>query len=125
MPPPDTPTDLKVRRVMTPEPIMVPPGEPLPEVIRRMASHRIGAVLVGAEGVVEGIFTERDLLRIAPAAPHGWRQRPVADGMTRDPQTVSPDTGWEEAAARRERRQSATGPWSRAAGRSAAFPPGN
>ena len=102
-PPQDTANELRVRQVMTPDPVTVPPGEPLQEVLRRMARHRIGAVLVGDGGLVEGIFTERDLLRIAPDAPHGWRQRPVADWMTRDPHTVGPDAGWEEAAALMER----------------------
>ena len=84
---------------MSRDPVMVPPGEPLQEVIRRMAERQIGAMLVGENGVVTGIFTERDLLRIAPDAPHGWRQAPVADWMTRDPHTIGPDVGWEEAAA--------------------------
>jgi serine phosphatase RsbU (regulator of sigma subunit) len=99
MPPTDTPNELQVRQVMTLDPITVSPAEPLQGVLRRMAGQRIGAVLVGDGGAVEGIFTERDLLRIAPDAPHGWRQRPVADWMTRNPHTIAPDTGWEEAAA--------------------------
>jgi len=103
MPPADLPNDLRVRQVMATAPIMVPPDEPLQEVIRRMARHRIGAVLVGEGGAVEGIFTERDLLRVAPDAPHGWRQRRVADWMTRYPHTISPDTSWEEAVALLER----------------------
>jgi sigma-B regulation protein RsbU (phosphoserine phosphatase) len=90
---------LHVRQVMSPDPVIVPPTEPLQEVIRRMADLRIGAVLVGDRGQLIGIFTERDLLRIAPDAPHGWRQSPVADWMTRDPHTVAPDVGWEDAAA--------------------------
>jgi serine phosphatase RsbU (regulator of sigma subunit) len=84
---------------MSRDPVMVPPTEPLQEVVRLMADRRIGAVLVGAGGAVAGIFTERDLLRIAPDAPHGWRQSPVGDWMTRHPHAVTPDTGWEEAAA--------------------------
>jgi sigma-B regulation protein RsbU (phosphoserine phosphatase) len=96
--PPDLPAELKVREVMSHDPITVPPTEPLQAVIRRMVEHHIGAVLVGRDGIVTGIFTERDLLRITPDAPHGWRASPVADWMTRNPHTISPDVGWEEAA---------------------------
>jgi serine phosphatase RsbU (regulator of sigma subunit) len=88
---------------MAPDPVMVPPGEPLEGVLRRMAQHGIGAVLIGTDGAVEGIFTERDLLRIAPDAPHGGRQRPVADWMTGHPRTIGPDTSWEDAVALMER----------------------
>jgi serine phosphatase RsbU (regulator of sigma subunit) len=100
---PDVPAELRVRQVMSPDPVMVSPGESLQEVIRLMARHRIGGVLVGQNGAVQGIFTERDLLRIAADAPHGWRQQPIADWMTRDPHTIGPDTGWEEAVALMER----------------------
>ena len=48
---------------------MVPPDEPLQAVIRRMAERHIGAMLVGTDGIVAGIFTERDLLRITPGCP--------------------------------------------------------
>jgi serine phosphatase RsbU (regulator of sigma subunit) len=97
MPPPDSPNVILVRQVMVSELVMVSPTEPLEAVLRLMAERRIGSVLIGEGAAVAGIFTERDLLRIAPNAPHGWRQRPVADWMTRDPQTISPDTTWEEA----------------------------
>jgi sigma-B regulation protein RsbU (phosphoserine phosphatase) len=100
---PKIPAELQVREVMSPDPVTVPPGEPLQAVIRRMTEHRIGAVLVGKDGIVTGIFTERDLLRIAPDAPPGWRASPVADWMTRDPHTISPNVSWEEAAVLLER----------------------
>src|SRR5882757_1200612 len=100
---PKIPAELQVREVMSPDPVTVPPSEPLQAVIRRMTEHRIGAVLVGRNGFLSGIFTERDLLRIAPDAPHGWRASPVAEWMTRDLHTISPDVGWEEAAVLLER----------------------
>jgi serine phosphatase RsbU (regulator of sigma subunit) len=106
--PPDRPAsgyptaELKVCEVMSRDPVMVRPGEPLQNVIRRMVEHQIGAVLVGDDGIVVGIFTERDLLRVAPDAPSGWRQLPVASWMTRNPHTIGPDVGWEDAAVRLE-----------------------
>lgn len=95
--------EVRVRDVMVAEPIAVEPTEPLQDVIRLMTSRKIGAVLVGVNGAVDGIFTERDLLRYAAEAPHGWRQRPVSDWMTRDLCTISADSGWEEAVALMER----------------------
>lgn len=88
---------------MAAEPVTSAPDEPLEDVIRRMTTRRVGAVLVVADGRVEGIFTERDFLRVAAEAPHGWRQRSVADWMTRDPRTIAPDAGWEEAVSLMER----------------------
>mgnify|MGYP001263272977 CR=1 FL=1 len=89
--------ELRVRDVMVADPVTVPPSEPLQDVIRLMTRKRIGAVLVGEGGRIEGIFTERDLLRFAAEAPPGWRQRPVSDWMTRDLLTISADAGWEAA----------------------------
>jgi serine phosphatase RsbU (regulator of sigma subunit) len=91
---------ITVRHVMTTDPVVVSPDFPVQEALRLMNRHRIGAVLVGIEGRIEGIFTERDFLRQAAEAPPGWRQRPIADWMTRKPLTIDPETGWEEAIAR-------------------------
>lgn len=108
----DPPADLSVREVMSRDLVTVPPNEPLREVIRRMADRQIGqigTVLVTDRGAVVGIFTERDLLRLAPDGNplrgyrDGWGQSPIADWMTRDPQTVSPEVSWEEAAALMDR----------------------
>lgn len=92
-----------VRDVMTDQPVTVAPDHPVQEVLRLMNDHRIGAVLVATNGRVEGIFTERDFLRQAAAAPPGWRQRPVGDWMERDLHSIDPDTGWEEAVGMMER----------------------
>lgn len=81
------------------DPITVPPSEPLLEVIRLMTRRRIGAVLVGETGRLDGIFTERDLLRYTAEAPPNWLQSPVSDWMTRDLSTISPSASWEDAVA--------------------------
>ena len=84
-----------VRHVMVPDPISVPPTERLLDVVRLMTRHRIGAVLVGIRGRLDGIFTERDLLRRAAEDPPGWGQKPVSEWMTRELHTISADAGWE------------------------------
>jgi serine phosphatase RsbU (regulator of sigma subunit)/CBS domain-containing protein len=96
---------LTVRQVMQAEPVVVPRSCPLREVMDRMNRQRIGAVIVveGEDDELCGIFSERDLLRRVVDADLGWRDRPVSDWMTRDPYTIGPDVGWEEAVAMMDR----------------------
>jgi phosphoserine phosphatase RsbU/P len=94
---------VRVRHVMVRDPISVAPSAPLMDVVQLMSRRQIGAVLVSDNGRLNGIFTERDLLRYAAEAPHGWRQRPVSDWMTRELHTISADASWEEAVTLMER----------------------
>ena len=58
----------------------------LREAAQEMHSHAVGAVLVLAGGRLEGILTERDILRaVATGSVEGTR---VAAWMTRDPETI-------------------------------------
>ena len=92
------PVQLTVREVMEIEPVSVRPDCRVQEVIRLMNVHRVGAVLVTTdEARLLGIFSERDLLRRVYNAVPGWREYPVVDWMTRDPHTIAPGVGWEEA----------------------------
>ena len=91
---------LTVRQVMQPEPVLVEPGCPLRAVMEEMNRLRIGAVIVvNGDHELEGIFTERDLLRRVADADPGWRDRPVSDWMTARPHTIAPDVSWEDAIA--------------------------
>lgn len=94
--------EITVRDLMSDQPIVVPPDCPVQDVLRVMNEERIGAVMVSADGSIDGIFSERDFLRQAVEAPPGWRQRPVSDWMTRDPHVIDPEAGWEEAVAMME-----------------------
>jgi CBS domain-containing protein len=62
----------------------------LREVVSRLATHRIGAIVVLEEaGAVAGIVSERDIVRVLAshgAAALNW---PVADAMTRNVVTAS------------------------------------
>jgi phosphoserine phosphatase RsbU/P len=95
--------DITVRQIMTSDAVVVTPDTSVQDVLRLMNARRIGAVLVGENGAIQGIFTERDFLRRATESPPGWRQRAVADWMTRNPHTIAPETGWEDAMAMMER----------------------
>ncbi|QDU22911.1 CBS domain-containing protein [Urbifossiella limnaea] len=71
-------------------PVTVAPDATLADAIRLMIDRRVGAVLVvGAAGELVGILTERDFLTRVAGRP-GFEQLPVADHMTRDPETVTP-----------------------------------
>ena len=88
---------LTVRHVMQPNPIIVQPGSTIGELLLLMNHERIGSVLVCDGGKLIGIFTERDLLRRVADAVVGWRNYPVTAWMTKNPHTIAPDVGWEEA----------------------------
>lgn len=95
---------LTVRELMQPEPVLVGPDHPLLDVLHKMNSRRIGAVVVVApDQSILGIFTERDLLRRVVEPDTGWRERPVSQWMTRDPHTVGPDLDWEAVTALMDR----------------------
>lgn len=94
---------LSVKELMVAEPVVVSPRQPVQEVVHLMNERRIGAVLVGEGGHIDGIFTERDFLRYAASGPCDWVQRPVSDWMTRDPTTVASKLSVEEAMALMDR----------------------
>ena len=69
----------------------------LDEAARQMHSHEVGAVLVLAGDRLEGILTERDVLRAV--ATGGVEGTHVAAWMTRDPETIALDDTTGHAAA--------------------------
>ena len=83
---------------MQPEPVTVDADCSLDVALGLMNLHRIGAlIIVSPERGLLGIFTDRDLLRRVGVATGGWQKLPVSSWMTRDPYTVSPDAGWDDA----------------------------
>jgi serine phosphatase RsbU (regulator of sigma subunit)/CBS domain-containing protein len=91
----DLPATMTVRELMVTTPVTVPPDLSIRETVRIMKERNIGAVLVGEDGRLAGIFTERDLLHHVSLAPADW-QRPISDWMTADPWTIGPDSTWEQ-----------------------------
>jgi serine phosphatase RsbU (regulator of sigma subunit) len=89
---------LTIRELMQPEPVTVDPDCPLDVALGLMNLHRIGAlIVVHADRTLMGIFTDRDLLRRVGVAAAGWQMLPVSAWMTREPFTISPDAGWDDA----------------------------
>jgi CBS domain-containing protein len=85
-----------VRDVMTTELITVEPSTSVAAAVTVMGMQRVGAVLVTEDGRLEGIFTERDLVR-ALSYDIAAASQPVGQWMTRNPITVGPGASVEQA----------------------------
>lgn len=68
----------------------------LTDVVATLAQHRIGALIVSGDGgALEGIVSERDLVRVLASGGAGALADEVASVMTTDVVTCSPDDGVE------------------------------
>jgi CBS domain-containing protein len=85
-----------IRDVMTKQLVTVEPSSSVAASVTVMGIQGVGAVLVIGDGRLEGIFTERDLVR-ALSHDIGAASEPVAQWMTRNPVTVSPEVTAEQA----------------------------
>lgn len=80
--------------------IAVDAGALVIEAVRVMAERHVGAVIIRNEdGLVDGIFTERDLLTRVVAAGRDPATTPMSMVMTREVRFVSPGTTVEAALA--------------------------
>jgi CBS domain-containing protein len=71
-------------------PVTVAVDATLGDAIEAMIDTRVGAILVtDADGGLVGILTERDFLSKVAGTP-GFERLPIADFMTRSPETVAP-----------------------------------
>jgi len=81
-----------IRELEPPPAALVADSATIESVIQLMLERGLGAVLVQREGRIAGIFTERDVLRRVVSLAMS-RERPVAEVMTPDPETLGPDDG--------------------------------
>ena len=80
--------------------ITVDAGATVMEAVNTLAAHRIGAVLIRNEdGLIDGIFTERDLALRVVHAGLDPKTTPVSMVMSRDVRFVTPGTSVEAALA--------------------------
>jgi CBS domain-containing protein len=82
---------------MTRDLLTVAGDERLADTAKRMVERGVGAVLILKDGKLDGILTERDLMK-AVAAGFG-EDSVVADWMTRHPETIEADDSTDHAAA--------------------------
>lgn len=71
--------------------ITVGPDQPVLGAVRILAEHRIGALVVRAEGEIRGIISERDVLNLAAGDPARLETTSVADAMTTNVIVAVPD----------------------------------
>ena len=84
--------ELPVRSVLEPRKLVVaPPQASVDDAARLMKDAHVGAVLIVEQGRLIGIFTERDAVYRVLAARRDPLLTRLAEVMTRDPVTVSPD----------------------------------
>ena len=63
------------------------------EAVTVMSRREMGAVVVRrGNGPIEGIFTERDLLRRVAVPGRDPKTTPLSEVMTREPESLGPDT---------------------------------
>ena len=77
--------------------VSVTPDERVEVAIARMLEENVGSVAVCEGPRLVGVFTERDVLRLAGQG-RDFHDLKVGDVMTRSPVTVTPDVGVADAA---------------------------
>jgi len=70
----------------------IEPDAPVLEAIKRMAEHRIGALMVMRGTALVGVMSERDYARKVLLQGRSSSQTAVSDIMSPSPITVGPDT---------------------------------
>jgi CBS domain-containing protein len=89
--------ELTLREVMTRVAITLSPNTPVCEAAQKMAIARTGCVMiVGEDGNLVGMFTERDLLNMFTTKVDPPLQEPVRDHMSLYPLTLEPDVSVEQ-----------------------------
>lgn len=84
--------------------VTIPPTASVRDAVRIMAAGQVGAIIVTREGVLDGIFTERDLAVRVVAEGLDPDRTPVGDVMSRDIETVGPGDSAHQALQKMVRR---------------------
>jgi CBS domain-containing protein len=79
------------------QPVTAPATLSVRDAAKVMKERRIGAMMVVEGGVLVGVFTERDALNRVVAEGRDAQTTSLADVMTSNPQTVSPDASFTAA----------------------------
>jgi CBS domain-containing protein len=86
-----------ILRVKGEQVVTVGPGTDVERLLAVLAEHRIGAVIVSADGrTVDGIVSERDVVRAIAARGADVLTEPVTRIATADVRTIAPEASLEE-----------------------------
>lgn len=88
---------MNVRELVGGEVVWIDPAQSMREAVRVMAEAEVGALAVEVDGLLNGIVTERDVLR-ACADELDLDNTDVAECMTAYPDAFDPDMSVEDAA---------------------------
>ena len=81
-----------IRGLLRGAPITVAPATTLEETVAVLQKSHVGcALVVGENGRLEGVFTERDLLNRVVGRGVDLKRARVSEHMTRNPETLGPD----------------------------------
>jgi CBS domain-containing protein len=86
-----------IRELMHEKVLSAEPDTPVAAAAASMVREKAGSTLIMQGGFLVGILTERDVVQAA-ASGEDLTKAPVAEWMTREPQSAAPDTPAEEAA---------------------------
>ena len=86
----------KIEEHMSRYVVTVSPDQTLEMAAQMMIERSVGSAVITENGAIQGIVTERDVLRAVARGLVPWNTR-VADCMTPKPLTVSPSDNAEEA----------------------------
>jgi CBS domain-containing protein len=87
----EVPMTQRIRDVMTPNPVTMPPNTPIVDAARTMRDHDIGDVIVADGTKMHGIATDRDIVIRAVAEGRDPASTPISEVSTSDATTLSPD----------------------------------
>ena len=77
--------------------VTIPPEEPVSALLDALSEHKVGALVVaGADGSVEGIVSERDVVRHLQARGASVLEEQVSTIMTSPVHTAAPETTLDE-----------------------------
>ncbi len=77
--------------------VTIAPDEPVRALLGALAEHKVGALVVAtADGAVEGIVSERDIVRHLQARGEAVLDQPVGAIMTSPVHTALPETSLDE-----------------------------
>jgi CBS domain-containing protein len=79
--------------------LSIPSTVTVEEAVQVMNRFKVGSIVVVDDGQLTGIFTERDVLYRVVAQGLTPATTPLAQVMTRNPKTITPDTSVQDALA--------------------------
>lgn len=71
--------------------VTLPPNATVRDAVNEMTTKRVGIVLVVADEKLDGVFSERDVLRKVVGTDLDIDATPVSDLMTKDPECLRPE----------------------------------